>query len=106
MKGRVSGMLYSIPIFAVMSDNLGERGAHRVAYQDFLSEIVFPQGQFTSCSGDSQVTKVSPATVGESTISCCFRRLGYIAAGYVAIRVVAGLVGGWDNGFSSAKTSV
>ena len=28
-KGRVSGMLSNIPVFAVLVDNLGERGAHR-----------------------------------------------------------------------------
>ena len=29
-------MLCSVPIFAVMVDNLGERGAHFVAFKDYI----------------------------------------------------------------------
>ena len=32
-KGRVSGMLCSIPIYAVLADNLGERGAHLMSFK-------------------------------------------------------------------------
>jgi hypothetical protein len=32
-------MLFTIPVLAVTADNLGERGARRVAYQDFMSWI-------------------------------------------------------------------
>ncbi len=32
-KGRVSGMLCSIPIYAVLADNLGERGAHYMSFK-------------------------------------------------------------------------
>lgn len=38
-KGRVSNMLLTIPIYAVMEEDLGQRGAHLVAYQDFLIVI-------------------------------------------------------------------
>lgn len=89
-------MLYKIPIFAVKSDNLGERGAHRVAYQDFLIEIVFPQDQYItgSCntsSGTSSIEAASPHAA-ESTVACCFRRIGYIAVGYLAVRLISGIV--------------
>jgi hypothetical protein len=32
-KGRVSGMLDSVPVYAVLVENLGERGAHYLAYK-------------------------------------------------------------------------
>lgn len=41
-KGRVSGMLCSIPVFAVLVENLGERGAHRTAFQEYLIETNHP----------------------------------------------------------------
>jgi glucokinase len=34
-KGRVSGMLNGIPVYAVMVEDLGERGAHFAAYKEF-----------------------------------------------------------------------
>lgn len=34
-KGRVSDMLSNIPVYAVMVENLGERGAHRQAFIDY-----------------------------------------------------------------------
>jgi hypothetical protein len=50
-KGRVSGMLLTIPIFAVTVDNLGERGAHRVAYQDFVNSMSQNVSNVTSTEG-------------------------------------------------------
>jgi len=38
-KGRVAGMLAGIPVYAVMAEDIGERGAHLVAYKD-LQAIV------------------------------------------------------------------
>ena len=35
-KGRVSGMLDGVPVYAVLVEDLGERGAHRVAFSDYL----------------------------------------------------------------------
>lgn len=37
-KGRVSFVLDSIPMYAVMIDDVGQRGAHRVAYLDYYTE--------------------------------------------------------------------
>ena len=33
-KGRVAGMLTDIPVYAVMAEDIGERGAHLVAYKE------------------------------------------------------------------------
>ena len=38
-KGRVSGMLDAVPVFAVLVEDLGERGAHYVAYKDFQDAV-------------------------------------------------------------------
>merc|ERR1711871_117788 len=35
-KGRVSGMLDGVPVYAVLAEDLGERGAHRVAFSDYM----------------------------------------------------------------------
>jgi hypothetical protein len=34
-KGRLSGAVNDIPVYAVMVENLGERGAHRTAFSDY-----------------------------------------------------------------------
>lgn len=93
-------MLHKVPIFAVKSDNLGERGAHRVAYQDFLFEIVLPQDKHIP-GADSSAIQCSPEVIkapsgasAESTTSCFFRRVGYLAAVYVATRLMLALVPG------------
>jgi len=36
-QGRVSHMLNSVPVYAVMVEDMGRRGAHRTAFIDFLS---------------------------------------------------------------------
>jgi hypothetical protein len=36
-KGRVSAVINDIPVYAVMVENLGERGAHRTAFMDYES---------------------------------------------------------------------
>ena len=35
----MQGMLSSIPVYAVMVEDLGERGAHYMAYKEFCREI-------------------------------------------------------------------
>ena len=35
-KGRVSGMLDNVPVLAVMAEDVGERGAYLVAYNEFI----------------------------------------------------------------------
>lgn len=35
-QGRVSGILATIPVYAVMADDVGQRGAYRVGYQQLL----------------------------------------------------------------------
>ena len=42
LKGRVQGMLRSVPIYAVMVEDLGERGAHYMAYKEFCKEFSRP----------------------------------------------------------------
>lgn len=39
-KGRVKSILYSIPIFAVIVEDIGERGSHYVAYKEYCKEVV------------------------------------------------------------------
>ena len=34
-KGRVSGILSTVPVYAVMVEDVGQRGAYRVAYRQF-----------------------------------------------------------------------
>lgn len=36
-------MLLSIPVYAVMVEDLGERGAHYMAYKEFCKEMYEPQ---------------------------------------------------------------
>jgi len=38
-------MLCSIPVYAVLEENLGERGAHRTAFQEYLSVTIQVQKQ-------------------------------------------------------------
>jgi hypothetical protein len=38
-KGRLSDLVKSIPIYAVTTEDLGERGAHRVAIQQYIDLI-------------------------------------------------------------------
>ena len=38
-KGRVKGIINDCPIHAVMVEDLGERGAHYVAYKEFISMV-------------------------------------------------------------------
>ena len=40
-KGRVSGLLKSVPIYAVLGEDLGLRGAHFVAYRVSTSSALF-----------------------------------------------------------------
>ena len=35
-QGRVSGILDTVPVFAVLVEDLGQRGAYRVGYQQFF----------------------------------------------------------------------
>jgi hypothetical protein len=50
-KGRVSGMLCGVPLYAVMEENLGQRGAHLAAYQDLAA--IYSQQQGYSRHGSS-----------------------------------------------------
>lgn len=83
-------MLENIPVLAVMSENLGERGAHRVAYQDFLHLVEAPvaSADVQSSSSPSKGTSCD----GESCSSRWFRRLGYLAAGYAVTRIATTLL--------------
>eukprot|EP01035_Chromulina_nebulosa_P020304 gene20304-26355_t len=53
-KGRVSGMLYSIPIYAVMTEDLGVRGAHLVAFR-LLRELYYESGGSPSKKIDDEI---------------------------------------------------
>mmetsp|Transcript_1084 Transcript_1084/g.1214 ORF Transcript_1084/g.1214 Transcript_1084/m.1214 type:complete len:434 (+) Transcript_1084:124-1425(+) len=41
-KGRITTMLNQVPIYAVMAEDLGERGAHYMAYKEFCKEMYIP----------------------------------------------------------------
>lgn len=78
----MSGMLYNIPVFAVLSENLGSRGAHRVAYQEFLHK----RNQSTAVvSADRGLC--GKETSGGCTFDRFFRTFGYVAAGFFVVRV-------------------
>lgn len=89
MQGRVSGMLYTIPIFAVMAEDLGERGARRVAYQDLLNLKKNGGASVNSGDSDKRSTSAPLAVVkkpqGESMVSTWVRRVGFLALGYFAV---------------------
>ena len=51
VQGRVSGMLASVPVFAVLAEDVGQRGAYRVAYQQGLQLLSAPAGGSGSGSG-------------------------------------------------------
>ena len=54
-------MLVTVPVFAVTVDDLGERGAHYVAYKDFQG-IVGSSG--SSSSSGSRYTSVCTSQTG------------------------------------------
>ncbi len=60
-QGRVSGMLYSLPIYAVLVENLGERGAHYMALKLFHE---LESGKLTKALADAPAAKRHPE--GES----------------------------------------
>ena len=81
-------MLDGVPVYAVLSENLGQRGAHRVAYEDYLN-MKGQQKESSAC-----VVARSSDSTPESASDRWFRRIGYFAAGYLATRVVMALLPG------------
>jgi hypothetical protein len=67
LQGRVSQVLDTIPMFAVMIDNVGQRGAHRVAYLDYY--------EVTAAAAATKTTSVEPKNRSPSpaatTGGCC-----------------------------------
>lgn len=66
-KGRVSGMLADIPVYAVMVENIGERGAHFVAYKD-LQAIVKESKKSVSTSQNASQPPQSSSTTETNNI--------------------------------------
>ena len=64
-QGRVSGMLADVPIFAVMVENLGERGAHLVAFKDFQEVIAEerPELKNAPAAGNSAPVLISAVVI-------------------------------------------
>lgn len=67
-KGRVSGMICSIPIFAVMVENLGERGAHYMSFK-LLQELVKASFALPVVSSPSSSMRAIPPTTPSSSES-------------------------------------
>jgi len=82
-KGRVSGILDTIPVLAVMVEDVGQRGAYREAYQEFLD--LAEEGQLKSSSPKLQDACRSPSCSGGQ--SCCRLLLlaGIVSAAMFAV---------------------
>ena len=70
-KGRVSGMLCGIPVFAVMVEDLGERGAHYMAFK-LMQELKKSEQteiiKLSSDSNDSQPLKLYKNNNNQSSL--------------------------------------
>lgn len=66
-KGRVSHVLDTIPVYAVMIDDVGQRGAHRVAYLDYY-EITSSQSKNNNNSSSCSTNACS--TMSSSSCGC------------------------------------
>jgi hypothetical protein len=66
IQGRVSGVLATVPVFAVLAEDVGQRGAYRVAYQQFLAIAVAapPQGALPAVT----MTSLSPPAAASSEV--------------------------------------
>ncbi len=76
-KGRVSFVLDSIPMYAVMIDDVGQRGAHRVAYLDYFNETTDKQApsrnlERTSSEGSSCGCPFKPMLTLAAIVSITF----------------------------------
>jgi len=52
-KGRVKSLLYSVPIYAVLAEDVGKRGAHYKAYQEYKEEVLAQTKKKKSWFGSS-----------------------------------------------------
>jgi len=57
-------VLREVPVYAVLVEDLGERGAHRVAYQDYLSSQT---DTVVTGPTESDAEKARERVTGEST---------------------------------------
>jgi glucokinase len=57
-KGRVSGILEDIPIYAVLVEDVGERGAHLMAYKEFQDIVVSLKQEKSSISSYFSLTNI------------------------------------------------
>mmetsp|Transcript_6600 Transcript_6600/g.9979 ORF Transcript_6600/g.9979 Transcript_6600/m.9979 type:complete len:221 (-) Transcript_6600:131-793(-) len=73
-KGRVSLMLNSVPVYAVLVEDMGRRGAHRTAYLDVLSIEDLATFHSTVPGGGN----LSPETSIQRNTSCGMRFNGLI----------------------------
>lgn len=70
-KGRVSFVLDTIPVYAVMIDDVGQRGAHRVAYLDYYDHTATSSSP--SSNSQTVVSTANTDTNNSSSSSCCPR---------------------------------
>ena len=69
-KGRVSGVIDNIPIYAVLAEDLGERGAHFMAYSDFQDIIKSSNNTTTTTTqGKKLINSSNILTIG-LTFAC------------------------------------
>ena len=52
-KGRVKSLLYTVPIYAVLAEDVGKRGAHYKAYQEYKEEVLAQTKKKKSWFGSS-----------------------------------------------------
>ena len=80
-KGRVSGMLCSIPVYAVLVENLGERGAHRTAFQEYLTLSEGKKKSASSTSGSAAGTLDSSPSLLTLTAGAILVIIGALVVG-------------------------
>jgi len=55
-KGRVSGLLEEVPVFAVKAEDLGERGAHLVAFKGLQATLSSQRGGDSNMNGSNKIS--------------------------------------------------
>lgn len=55
-KGRVSGLLEEVPVFAVKAEDLGERGAHLVAFKCLQATLSSQRGGDSNMNGSNKIS--------------------------------------------------
>ena len=89
-KGRVSSMLHPIPIYAVIVEDLGQRGAHLVAYQEY--QKLRQKNHLKLSITESNVTNELPASSVPPTKSAACCKNSYLWVGLVTVAIISAFI--------------